>query len=509
MATRYYDYIAHNARRYPWKIAIVDLESDKSLTYSQLADRITALAGYLQDELGVERGARIAVLSLNRVEYFELLFACGRLGAVLVPLNWRLTVEELVGILDDAEPALLFHDETFRDAASELYGRAVPLAELELGSGEYQRVVQSHPHHSLAAELFHDDTQIIMYTSGTTGFPKGALLTYGMAFWNAVNLGIPNQISPVTCTLTVMPMFHTAGLNVYALPTLHAGGKVLVARAFDAGRVLAILNDASFGVTHFFGVPSAWQLMSQHERFGITDFSRIVLAGAGGAPVPISLLEAWQARGVFVQNGFGMTETSPSVTTLATADAIRKVGSVGKPLLHTEIRLVKDDGTDAAVGEAGELWIRGPNVTPGYWRNDAANRQSFCDGWFRSGDVGQYDTEGFLFILDRLKDMYISGGENVYPAEVENVLLQIDGVVASAVIGVPDSRWGETGLAVICTRPGVELTREAIVAHCRARLARFKQPRDVVFVDSLPLTASGKIHKPSLRARFGSAVRND
>jgi fatty-acyl-CoA synthase len=275
-------------------------------------------------------------------------------------------------------------------------------------------------------------------------------------------------------------------------------------RGFDAGAVLQAINDPSLGITHFFGVPSAWQFMTQHELFASTDFGRIVLAGVGGAPVPPPLLEQWQSRGVSIQNGFGMTETSPSVTTLAADDAIRKVGSIGKPLLHTEVKLMLDDGTEAAVDEPGEIWIRGPNVTPGYWRRPEANQAAFVDGWLRSGDIGRRDADGFIFILDRKKDMYISGGENVYPAEVESVLMRLGAIAAVAVIGISDDRWGETGLAVIASRPGSVLSKQEILSHCASHLARFKHPSEIVFVEQLPLTASGKVHKPTLRERFST-----
>ena len=303
--------------------------------------------------------------------------------------------------------------------------------------------------------------------------------------------------------LTVLPLFHTGGLNCYTNPVLHAGGTVLIMRAFDPGLALALISDPSRGINVFFGVPSIYQFMSQHPAFATSDFSRLVIGGVGGAPMPVPLLKLWEERGVALQQGYGMTETSPAVLTLDREDARRKAGSSGKPVLHTEVRIVRPDGSDAAIGELGELWVRGPNVTPGYWNRPDADQSSFTDGWLHTGDATRVDEEGFYYIVDRWKDMYISGGENVYPAEVENVLHQIAAVAEAAVIGVPNEQWGEIGMAIVAVKPGQDFTEIEIHAHCAANLARFKCPRLIQFVDALPRNATGKIHKPTLRNKFG------
>ena len=341
-----------------------------------------------------------------------------------------------------------------------------------------------------------------MYTSGTTGLPKGAIITHGMTFWNCVNLGGPAYISPSSVLLTVLPLFHTGGLNCYTNPVLHAGGTVLIMRAFDPGAALQLINDPARGINQFFGVPSIYQFMAQHPAFATCDFSRLVIGGVGGAPMPVPLLKVWEERGVALQQGYGMTETSPAVLTLDKEDAARKAGSSGKPVLHTEVRIVRPDGTDADVGELGELWVKGPNVTPGYWNRPEANASSFTDGWLHTGDATRVDEEGFYYIVDRWKDMYISGGENVYPAEVESVLHQLTAIAEAAIIGVPNEQWGEVGMAIVAVKPGHTLTPAEIHAHCAANLARFKCPRLIEFVDALPRNATGKIHKPTLRKNF-------
>jgi len=251
-------------------------------------------------------------------------------------------------------------------------------------------------------------------------------------------------------------------------------------------------------------VPSIYQFMAQHPAFATSDFSRLVICGVGGAPMPVPLLKVWEERGVALQQGYGMTETSPAVLTLDREDARRKAGSSGKPVLHTEVRIVKPDGGEAGVGELGELWVKGPNVTPGYWNRPDANRTSFTDGWLHTGDATRMDEDGFYYIVDRWKDMYISGGENVYPAEVENVLHQIGAIAEAAVIGIPDAQWGEVGIAIVAVKTGHAVTDVEIHAHCAANLARFKCPRLIQFVDALPRNATGKIHKPTLRSMFGS-----
>jgi fatty-acyl-CoA synthase len=330
-----------------------------------------------------------------------------------------------------------------------------------------------------------------------------------MTFWNCVNLGGPACIGPSSVLLTVLPLFHTGGLNCYTNPVLHAGGTVMIMRAFDPGTALGLINDPAQGINVFFGVPAIYQFMAQHPAFATTDLGRLIVGGVGGAPMPVPLLKVWEARGVALQQGYGMTETSPAVLVLDREDAARKAGSAGKPVLHTEVRIVRPDGSDADVGELGELWVKGPNITPGYWNRPEANKTSFTDGWLHTGDATRVDEEGFYYIVDRWKDMYISGGENVYPAEIENVLHQLTAIAEAAVIGIPDAQWGEVGLAIVAAKPGQRLTEAEVFAHCAANLARFKCPRQVRFVDALPRNATGKIHKPTLRKEFSGASEVD
>jgi fatty-acyl-CoA synthase len=505
MSTRAYDWIAHHARNTPDQVAVHDLTEQRRLSYAQFDQRISRLAGWLAGQ-GLGRGDRAAVLAQNCTDMLELQFACGRLGAIFVPLNWRLTLPELRFIVGDAAPRVLVHDPEFGETAQALTLTVPGLVTLQRqgSTSDYEAALAASAPlpPSQWARVSLDEVSTIMYTSGTTGRPKGAMITHGMTFWNVVNLGGPAEVSHASVFLCVLPLFHTGGLNCYSNPVLHAGGTVLVPRAFDPGQALELIGDPAVGLTHFFGVPAHYQFMLQHERFARTDLSRLAVAGVGGAPMPVPLLEAWLARGVALNQGYGMTETSPSVLVLDRRDAARKIGSAGLPVLHTEVRIVDEQGQDVAPGELGELWVRGPNVTPGYWNRPDANESSFTDGWLHTGDAARRDEDGFYFIVDRTKDMYISGGENVYPAEVESVLYQIPQLAEAAVIGVPDERWGEVGQAIVVVKPGQILTADQVLAHCAENLARYKLPRTVAFVDALPRNATGKVHKPTLRERF-------
>jgi fatty-acyl-CoA synthase len=510
MSVRYYDWIAHFSRRTPDKTALIDLASARRFSYAELDARISRLGTHLRDTLKIARGDRVAVLALNTTDTLEVQFACGRIGAVFLPLNNRLTVPELQFIVGDASPKLMIHDGDLAETALTVAKLCNVSSALSFGpGGSYEAGIASARPLDKFEDVTLDDISTIMYTSGTTGLPKGAIITHGMTFWNCVNLGGPAYISPSSVLLTVLPLFHTGGLNCYTNPVLHAGGTVFIMRAFDPGVALQLISDPAQGINVFFGVPAIYQFMAQHPSFAGSDFSRLVIGGVGGAPMPVPLLKVWEARGVALQQGYGMTETSPSVMVLDKEDAARKAGSSGKPVLHTEVRIVRPDGSDADVGELGELWVKGPNITPGYWNRPDANASSFTDGWLHTGDATRVDEEGFYYIVDRWKDLYISGGENVYPAEVENVLHQLSAIAEAAVIGIPNEQWGEVGMAIVALKPGHTLAAAEIHAHCAANLARFKCPRLIEFVDVLPRNATGKIHKPTLRQQFSTPKATD
>ncbi len=508
MKVKHYDWTAHHAGVRGDKVAIVDLDTGSETTYAELDQRASRLAAWMQSQ-GMVKGDRVAILAPNCPEIFETAFACAKIGVICLPLNWRLTVPELEYILQDSSPKLLINDVKFAKESDALVRLCKTPMQLQLdvadANSSYALTVANSDGDYQAVACNHDDVAMIMYTSGTTGHPKGAMITFGMNFYNAVNLGLPAGVNSNTVQLVVLPLFHTGGMNCYANPILHAGGRILLMRDFEPGRALSVIGNPELGVTHFFGVPAPYQFMMQHPDFAATDLSRLQTAGVGGAPCAEAILRGWIDRGVALVQGWGMTETSPGGTMLEPEDAIRKIGSAGKCLLHTEVKIVDDDGNDLPWGEVGELLIRGPNITPGYWNNPEATAKSFVDDWLRTGDAARFDEEGFIYIVDRWKDMYISGGENVYPAEIENVLYQLPEVAEAAIIGIPDDRWGETGKAVVVVKLDQQLSADDVVAHCLKNLAKFKVPASVEFIDALPRNATGKVLKRNLRDQFVDA----
>ena len=504
MSIRHYEWLANHAGRTPGKPAIADIESGRRFTYGEFNARTGRLAHFLASSLEVGRGDRVGVLAHNSSDLFEMQFACAKLGAIFAPFNWRLTAAELEYIIGDTAPKVIFHGPEF---AETLRGLVKTLGVKHLvettGLGDaslYEQAISGASDEAAPVEVTHDDTWIILYTSGTTGRPKGAMLTYGVTFYNAINVAQTTGITANSVNLAALPLFHTGGLNLYANPTFHVGGTVLVVRAFEAGAVLSILGDAGSGVTHFLGVPANYLFMSQHADFERTDFSHLEFCSVGGAPSPVALLDTFARHGLDIVQNFGMTEAGPWAMQQNAGGARTKPGSVGKPVTHVEVRLVDAKGRDVAPGEVGELWFKGPIVIPGYWRRPDANAVAFVDGWLRSGDAARTDEDGDYYIMDRWKDMYISGGENVYPAEVENALAAHAAVLEAAVIDRPDKRWGEVGHAIIRLKEGKNTSAEEIIGHCGKTLARFKIPKSVEFVETpLPRTSSGKLLKRTLR----------
>ncbi len=505
MTVKAYDWLTKHAARSPGKIALVDLHTGRSFTYAESNERVGRLAWFLRHDLQIERGDRVAVLCNNSTDVFEMQFACAKLGAVFLPINWRLTVSELEYILNDGSPNVLIYDIQFQDQAiqlKEFCGLVFLVDQDGMGEGTgYERGIAGAKGTVEAVDLNHDDLFTIMYTSGTTGMPKGAMITHGMTFWNGINVGSIARVTKDSVNLCVLPTFHTGGLNVYANPVFHAGGTVVVQRHFDPATTLDLLAKSEIaGITHFLGVPANFLFMRQLPQFEDSDFSHLTTLGIGGAPCPVQLLKDWSTRGGLMQQAYGMTETGPIVLVLDSDRAVDKVGSAGLAVMHCEVRLVDEQGTDVtAADQVGEIWTRGPNVTPGYWNRPEATAESFENGWLKTGDAARQDSDGYYFVVDRWKDMYISGGENVYPAEVENVLYQLPAVAEVAVIGLPDARWGEVGLAVIVVKAGATLSEGDVMRHRESKLARFKQPKSVRFVDELPHNATGKMLKRVLR----------
>ncbi|NNM72805.1 acyl-CoA synthetase [Enterovirga aerilata] len=501
------DWIAQHALWSPGKIATIDLHSGRRWTYAELDGRCERLASFLSAECGVSVGDRVGVLAHNSTDLFEVQFACPRIGAIFVPLNWRLADAEMRQIAADAGLSVLIYGPEFAPSARAVAAASprLRLVSVRDGAGsDYETGIAEASPLPRRAQVRYGDVWTIMYTSGTTGRPKGAMITYGMVTFSAVNSMMKAGVSAGSRGLTFLPLFHVGGLYLMAGFIFHAGGTNTVMRSFDPAEALAALSDPEQRITHVFGVPTNFLMMTQQEGFAAADLSAIECLLVGGAPCPLSVLRSFADKGVRIRQAWGMTETTTLGTMLGADRAVEKLGSSGLPVMHAELRIEDEDGREVPSGAVGQLVIRGPTVTPGYWRNESETARAFRDGWFLTGDAARIDAEGFVTIVDRWKDMYISGGENVYPAEVEDVLHRMDGVISAAVIGVPDPKWGEVGCAYLVTREGVTADAEQVRAYCAAHLARYKLPRHVRVIDSLPLTAAGKVSKPDLRRLFAA-----
>ena len=500
---------AHAAQRGN-QLAIVDAE--RSLSYAALEERVARAAGHLTS-LGVGRGDRVALLLGNRSATLELLFAAARLGAIATPLNARLTAPELQHLLGDCTPRVLAVESALvqvADAACAGLSGPPPLR-LVCGGGDgdgadaYEQALAAATPEAAICELSPEDPMILMYTSGTTGVPKGALLPHRKTLYNSKNAELFFGLTPEDRVLVVLPLFHSFGLQILSIPTLYTGGRLLLQQRFDAERVWDTL--ASERISIFGGVPTMFRALldrldAQPGRWSLASLRFLFTAGAA---IPIEIVRGFEAHGLVLKQGFGQTETS-ILCCLDAKDAVRKAGSVGRPVHHAELRLVRRESLerapsawqDAELGEKGEIVVRGPITMIGYWHQPEATREVLRDGWLRTGDLATRDSEGFFTLVGRERDMYISGGENVYPAEIEAAYEQHPDIREIAVVGVDDERWGESGHAFCVLRRGRTLDAEALRAWGAERLADFKLPKRFFAVELLPRTESGKVQKHRL-----------
>jgi fatty-acyl-CoA synthase len=472
-------------------------------TYAELDARSERLADTLL-RLGLRRGDRVASLTGNRPEHVELFFACAKAALVLVPLSWRLAPPELAYQLAHAEPAALFVEperDSLADAALELAAsrpRRLALARADLDALAPPRATTQQ---DLAVD---DDDLLLLYTAGTTGRPKGARLTHRNCFWTNLSFDRTADLRATDVVLQLLPQFHVGGWNVQPLLAWWKGATVVLEPKFDPARALELIERRR--ITTMMGVPANYLFMAAEPHFADADLSSLRRAIVGGAPMPERLLRTWGDRGVEIVQGYGLTEASPNVLCLPTEDAMHRLGWAGKPYPHVEVALA-DPASGALIDDvgSGELLVRGPGVFAGYWRDPEATRASVRDGWLHTGDIAERDADGFYRIRDRLKDMYISGGENVYPAEVEATLHEHPAVADAAVIGVPDERWGEVGVAIVVVKAGANVDEQDLLAHCRRRLAAFKVPHSARLAEELPRSPAGKLLKRELRERFSAA----
>ncbi len=489
-----YSLIDRNAAFTPEKPAL--RFEGETLGYAAFAARIEQAARALKSELGVGRGDRVAILSLNRPDYLVLLYACARLGAMLVPLNWRLAIAEQLFILSDAAAKVLVLENAFAAIVPQLEERLPdtgivgldfsPLRGnsletlLALGRGDGR-----NPHTDLSCPL------LIVYTSGTTGRPKGAVLRQEALFWNGVMSQHMHGLTSEDHVLTVLPFFHVGGLNIQTTPALHHGATVTIHSRFTPDATLAAFERDRPTLTVL--VPATIQAVTDHPGWATTDLSALKAVSTGSTIVPQHLIDRFVKRGVPVLQVYGSTETCPIAVYTRLGGDLSREGSTGLPGLCCEAAIIDDAGNELPADAAGEITVRGPNVLFEYWGNQAATREALRDGWYRTGDIGRRDADGYFWVHDRKKNLIISGGENIYPAEVERVLMEHPEVTECGVIGRPDPRWDEIPIAYVIRRPGSQLDAEGLKVHVQAQLARFKVPREIVFVDDLPRTALGKV----------------
>ncbi len=483
---------------WPNRVAITDPDTATEYTYGELRDRAEAAARGLA-RLGVRRGDRVALLMENGVEILDLLFACGRLGAILVPLNWRLAAREIADLMRDVEPSLVVAGPEYVDLA-QATAPDVPLVtadELSIGG---DRPPSDEP--APEADVRMDDPWLILYTGGTTGLPKGAILTHGSILWNAINTTVSWGLSETDVAPSFTPMFHTGGLNVFTLPLLMLGGRVILPRRFDPAQALRLLEQERPSV--MFMVPTMFALVAEQPGFATADLSHLRWAISGGAPLSRETARPWKDKVRLFKQGYGLTEVGPNNFATSDVDAARDMDhTVGKLTLFAEARLVDEAGADVPDGTVGELWLAGPHMCAGYWRRPEATAEAFHDGWFATGDLACRDTEGFYRIVDRKKDMIITGGENVYPTEVEAVLSMHPSVREAAVVGMADDHWGQAVQAAVSLWPGQTASEDELREFCRENLARYKTPKRIAVLSDLPKNAAGKI----MRAEVGNQLR--
>ena len=509
------DYLGRREIYSPDKLAIIDVgkQPAQRFTFRELNARANRLANWLRDAAGVGYGDRVAILARDGMEHLDCFYACGKLGAIHTALNWRLHWRELAALVAATQPKALIYSDDFKENAAAIaaatqgtdhaIGRYLHVeGEGIAGSLHFETTLQGSTAVPVSCEtLDKEDTACLLFTGGTTGLPKAAMISHRMIVWNVMTTVI-HDLTHNDVYLNVFPLFHAGGLFTYLSSQIIFGNTTILTRQFDPAQVLALIEREQ--VTVFAGVPTMYQMLLQAPNWATADLSSLRFCTSGGAPLPVPVVEQYtREKGVRFKQGFGMTEFGPGLFALAPEDAIRKAGSIGRPNFFIDVRVVDDDNQPLGPNQVGELVLKGPSRCSGYYNNPEETAAAIdADGWFHTGDLVHYDEEWYFYVSDRKKDMFISGGENVYPAEIEAVLYKHAAVHMCAVIGLDDPKWGQVGQACVVLKPGAAVTEADLLAYMQEHLARYKAPKRVVFLPELPLSGMGKILKRELRAQF-------
>jgi fatty-acyl-CoA synthase len=493
--------IAHHADRHPERIALSS--ADERVTYAEFYERIRRCAGALRD-LGIGRNDVVGVLLYNTTEFLELLCACSHVGAIFMPLNWRLAGPELAYIADHAGAKLMISEPELQDLLDDLREQGGGRTWVTLGDADdrWQSLQDVRARAEPVAgpvEVDGDDVMRLMYTSGTTSRPKGVMITYANLYWKCTGQVVELEAGSHDIGLACGPLYHVGALDMVATNLLYVGGHIHILRRFDVDEVLDAIETERISLTWL--APAMVNAVISAPGLDGRDLSSVRLIQDGGEKMPLPLIRKVLAAfpNAWFADAYGMTETVSGDTYLDKGKMVDKLGSVGKPILHTEVRVVDGDGNPVAAGTVGEIVIRGPKVCKGYWKDEEATRRALRDGWLHTGDLGRLDEDGYLYIVDRLKDMIISGGENIASSEVERVVYEHEAVVEAAVVASPHDRWGEVPVAYVVVKHGASIDEDELDAHCRERLAKYKTPKGFRFVDQLPRNPSGKVLKRELR----------
>ncbi|WP_047983106.1 class I adenylate-forming enzyme family protein [Ornithinibacillus californiensis] len=490
------DWLQSRVNISPDRIAVVDAATDDSWTYNELHERANKIANFFLTN-GVKSGDRVAILAPNHIGYLDFFFACMRIGAIFIPLNWRLGKDELTYVLQDSKPKIVGVAPLFRDKVEDM---DVDTEIIDIAGNHY---CDSLPYerHSFDSHVKEEAPLAMIYTGGTTGRPKGVVLSHRSILWNALNTIVSWDLGADDVTLISTPMFHTGGLNVYTLPLLLAGGKVVLSPEFKPEK--AVENLLKYQCTVVLFVPTMYHMIIQTKEFQEASFPHMKVFVSGGAPCPHKIYDAFREKGIAFKEGYGLTEAGPNNFYIDPSDTERKIGSVGKPMMFNDIKIVKDDGSLAEVNEVGELVLKGYHSFEYYWNKPDETNQVIKDGWIHTGDLVKQDEDGYVYIVGRKKDMIITGGENVYPLEIEHWLEAHDSVDEAAVVGLPDKKWGEIVTGFVSLKD--EVTVDELKEYCHQRLTRYKVPKNFFFLEELPKTHVGKINKALLKEQYANA----